>query len=981
MHILPLTAKEIENRLKNLPEHVADQEYLANSEHPQSGKAVHQAILQEVGTIDQRFGLQNQSVEGTNYLTTVQASNAEIEARLNNFKPITPNNLDYAVQSVTDQDFLADSTRPQSGKAVAAAAAGAAAEAINTLGIKPITELKLTREALPASGTYIATNDILLQYAKRTVTSDGPPSVVSPEIYPNGFEPDEGFKSTTVLISKGSTIIISSILPVGTNVKKQDIEVYGSIINGQEGIIKHFYTQYKGTFTIFNQLDEVTVNEATGVTTTLSGKYISYDKDNAIFSNVLKTDLTYEPESIYPQSGTAVASAVAVKADKNKILDYITYEINNGEVTIVDCDTSIAGNHIIPDTIEGYPVVGITGKSRVGDSTYGQSEGAFYNCKDLTGLILPESVREIGYAAFIQSGLQKINIPKAVTYINSYAFYLCPISSIQFHDKITDIAAWAFYNCSSLTTVELPKSVINIAPNAFSNITDVYYEGTEEDWGKIANITDAFDYSNTTVHYNQKFATVNYVQESMNRINLATLESTATAKAELLNSSDFSYIMSNSKNMQLPGISTITFGNGVYSGGAVELQPSQVLLTEEPADWGTGLNTYYYINDKGKYVAVNQQNNQWEENKYYINKNSYVSCAMNSKEANGLEITPPTEMSSHVFGIAFSQCANPVAEDEAIGLAYKVTIKSRNETASEITAKPTLAGSLSWGTLGCKDMSLLGTYALIKPYVIENKKANPSIKTGKEYTSFIDWYNDETCDVLYTSCQQASGVHMPSSTKTMSYYVYIPFDNSFSVAPYIRSCEDSIVDDTNNVTFKLRCAGMNAGFEYIKFSNLLYITDTKDTAVNSYEYKIAVDASNYKNSTYGLFDTVVLNNDGKIVYEEPQLIADRPITSSYQTDLVMSKDTFVFSGMPKRTRVWQAVQHTGEAKWYWEYRVYGYVFGVNLNTSNGTTRAINTPFTTIYSRKNDFSKIKCYASEDAIPDNLPEGTIVFIYEE
>ncbi len=44
MHILPLSATEIENRLKKLPEHVADQHYNAESEHPQSGKAVAEAI-------------------------------------------------------------------------------------------------------------------------------------------------------------------------------------------------------------------------------------------------------------------------------------------------------------------------------------------------------------------------------------------------------------------------------------------------------------------------------------------------------------------------------------------------------------------------------------------------------------------------------------------------------------------------------------------------------------------------------------------------------------------------------------------------------------------------------------------------------------------------------------------------------------------------------------------------------------------------
>jgi hypothetical protein len=44
MHILPLSAAEIEARLSKLPEHVADLNYDADSEHPQSGKAVAEAI-------------------------------------------------------------------------------------------------------------------------------------------------------------------------------------------------------------------------------------------------------------------------------------------------------------------------------------------------------------------------------------------------------------------------------------------------------------------------------------------------------------------------------------------------------------------------------------------------------------------------------------------------------------------------------------------------------------------------------------------------------------------------------------------------------------------------------------------------------------------------------------------------------------------------------------------------------------------------
>lgn len=39
---------------------------------------------------------------------------------------------------------------------------------------------------------------------------------------------------------------------------------------------------------------------------------------------------------------------------EDDILNYLTYEINDGEVTITGCDTSISGDVVIPDTIEGY---------------------------------------------------------------------------------------------------------------------------------------------------------------------------------------------------------------------------------------------------------------------------------------------------------------------------------------------------------------------------------------------------------------------------------------------------------------------------------------------------------------------------------------------------------------------------------------------------------------------------------------------------
>ncbi len=136
---------------------------------------------------------------------------------------------------------------------------------------------------------------------------------------------------------------------------------------------------------------------------------------------------------------------------EDDILSYLTYEITDGEVTITDCDTTISGDVVIPDTIEGYPV------TRIG-------EFAFAWCI-IEKITIPASVISIGDMAFSACGsLENIRIPDSVTTIGEGAFYYCTnLSSVEIGNGVTSIGTSVFSDCTSLKKIIIPATVLSIA--------------------------------------------------------------------------------------------------------------------------------------------------------------------------------------------------------------------------------------------------------------------------------------------------------------------------------------------------------------------------------------------------------------------------------------------------------------------------------------------------------------------------------------
>ena len=95
---------------------------------------------------------------------------------------------------------------------------------------------------------------------------------------------------------------------------------------------------------------------------------------------------------------------------------------------------------------------------------------AFWGCKSLKQVTIPNSVQTIGFRAFFGcDSLQQIVIPDSVKNIEDYAFEWCDsLQQIIIPNSITTIERDVFSCCWSLRQITIPDSVETIGEGAFS---------------------------------------------------------------------------------------------------------------------------------------------------------------------------------------------------------------------------------------------------------------------------------------------------------------------------------------------------------------------------------------------------------------------------------------------------------------------------------------------------------------------------------
>lgn len=142
--------------------------------------------------------------------------------------------------------------------------------------------------------------------------------------------------------------------------------------------------------------------------------------------------------------------------------DGIYYKINSQEkkAAVAFNPLLYKGDLIIPEMIEhdgvDYNVTAI-------------ADSAFYLCRNLLSLEIPNSITTIGFSSFNGcESLASINIPNSVTDIGNYAFAGCRnLLSANLPNQLKRVNANVFSGCSALTSITIPDNVTSIGDGAF----------------------------------------------------------------------------------------------------------------------------------------------------------------------------------------------------------------------------------------------------------------------------------------------------------------------------------------------------------------------------------------------------------------------------------------------------------------------------------------------------------------------------------
>ncbi|MDO4194417.1 MAG: leucine-rich repeat protein, partial [Erysipelotrichaceae bacterium] len=101
--------------------------------------------------------------------------------------------------------------------------------------------------------------------------------------------------------------------------------------------------------------------------------------------------------------------------------------------------------------------------------------GAFYYANYLTSVTIPDGIKTIGRAAFLNChNLVSVSIPGSVTTISDNAFDTCKsLTDISIPDSVTNLSQRVFQNCEKLVNVRMPQNITKLGQYTFSGCSSL----------------------------------------------------------------------------------------------------------------------------------------------------------------------------------------------------------------------------------------------------------------------------------------------------------------------------------------------------------------------------------------------------------------------------------------------------------------------------------------------------------------------------
>ena len=258
---------------------------------------------------------------------------------------------------------------------------------------------------------------------------------------------------------------------------------------------------------------------------------------------------------------------------EDDITSYLTYEINDGEVTITDCDTSISGDIVIPDTIEGYPVTTIAMSA-----FYLIEESVLYGGSlPITSISIPATVKIIEEDFEFVYGLENFIVDSDNMYYSSDSYGAlynkdktrlirypedCTATEYTIPSTVTDVDLKAFSGCVKLVSIKVSSSVKHLG---YDNI-NVNIFGTCSNLESIIVDSENKYYSsdlNGVLYNNDKTELISYPRSLT--ITEYTIPDTVQKIVEGAVLNDYVETVTVSDNITEIGYNGFSFGTGYYN--------------------------------------------------------------------------------------------------------------------------------------------------------------------------------------------------------------------------------------------------------------------------------------------------------------------------------------------------------------------------------------------------------------------------------